>query len=70
MVVATMSYNFGPSRNCVTTPSLVILPAFEYYSRDLNNAATSRILVNPAVISIFMNNCKFLYFYLCCVNIS
>ena len=31
----------------------VILAAFEYYPRDLNNAATSRILGNPAVISIF-----------------
>ena len=39
------------------------------YKRDLYNAATSRTLVNHAVISIFINNCK-LYLYLCCVNIS
>ena len=32
----------------------------------LNNAATSWILVNPAVIPIFINNCNF-FFY---VNIS
>ena len=45
----------------------MILPAFEYYPRDLNNAATSRILVNPPVISIFINNGKFLiYFALIC----
>ena len=46
--------------------SLVILPAFEYYPRDLNNAATSRILVNPAVI--FFNKqmqiCISIYFEL------
>ena len=36
----------------------MFLPAFEYYPRDLNNAATLRILVNP------------LYFYLFCVNIN
>ena len=28
------------------------LPAFDYYRMGLNNAATSRILVNPAVIPI------------------
>ena len=42
--------------------------AFEYYPCGLNNAATSRILVIPAVIRI-INNCKFIYFYIC-VNIS
>ena len=33
--------------------SLVTLLAFDYYPRDLNIAATSRILVNPAVIFLF-----------------
>ena len=32
--------------------SLVILPAFECYPYGLNNAATLRILANPAVIPI------------------
>ena len=44
----------------------MILLAFEYYPRDLNNAATSQILVNPAVICIFINNCKFVFLFICC----
>ena len=36
--------------------SLFILYAIRV---GLNNAATSRILVNPAVILYFINNCKF-----------
>ena len=47
----------------------MILPACKYYPRDLNNAATSRILVNRAVIYIFINNCKFVFVFIC-VNIG
>ena len=48
----------------------MILPAFEYiYPRDLYNAATSRTLVNLAVISTFINNCKFVFQFFV-VNIS
>ena len=46
--------------------SLVILPAIEYYPNDLNNAATSRILVNHTVISIFINNYKFVFLFILC----
>ena len=42
------------SVGCVTTEedSLVTLPAFEYYPVGPNNAATSLLLINPAVIRI------------------
>ena len=36
------------------------------YPRDLSNVATSRTLVNPAVISIFTYNCKFVFLFLLC----
>ena len=41
------------SIGCVTTPRRQsgVLAAFEYYRRDLNNAATSRTLANLTVIS-------------------
>ena len=43
------------------------LPAVEYTPCGLNNAATSRILDNPAVITIFINFCKlfilFIFYY-------
>ena len=56
------------SFGCITTPgdSLGNLPAFEYYPSDLNNAATSRTLVNPAVIFILINNCKFVFLFILC----
>ena len=45
------------------------LPAFECYPCELNNAATSRMLVNPVVIPIFytIENSHLYLFY---VNIS
>ena len=44
--------------------SLVTLPAFECYPCGLNNAATSRILVNPAVILICYKQLQIcIYFY-------
>ena len=36
------------------------------YPRDLYNAATSRTLGNPAIISIFINNCKFVFLFILC----
>ena len=36
------------------------------YPRDLHNAATSWTLVNPAVIYIFINNCKFVFLFILC----
>ena len=42
------------SAGCGTTPRRQsgVLPAFDYYPCGLNNAATLRILANPAVIAI------------------
>ena len=50
----------------------MFLPAFEYYPRDLNNAATSRRLVNPAVIFIFhkqLQICIAIYFVLTIISL-
>ena len=43
---------------------MVTLLGFECYPCGLNNAAISRILVNPAVIPIFINNCKFVFVFI------
>ena len=36
------------------------------YPRDLYNAATSRTLVNPAVIYIIIHKCKFVFLFILC----
>ena len=46
--------------------SLVTSPAFECYQFGLNNVATSRILVNPAVIIISINDCEFVFLFTLC----
>ena len=63
------SCRFFFSLACGTTPRsqsgyLVGLCLFMVYPRDLYNAATSRTLVNPAVNSIFINNCKFVFLFI------
>ena len=56
------------SVGCGTTPrrhAVWLLSRLLFvYPCDLYNAATSRTLVNPAVISIFINNCKFVFIFM------
>ena len=56
-------YRHGPSLAALTDCRLRLL---NVYTRDLYNAATSRTLVNPAVISIFIKNSKFVFLLILC----
>ena len=55
------------SAGCVTTPKRQSddCRLLNIIRVGLNNAATSRILINPAVIPIlFLKNCKFVFLFI------